>query len=121
VSLGVAVREGGSMGDQERRVGRSGGGEVKRQREEMTADGRYSIYEFIQRRSDWKKIEKTVDKVGRLCVDGGVSADASRPCMPSRSRRIAWSCDVAGCGCFKSGCAFGCRWEGLLCSSGLGS
>jgi hypothetical protein len=22
-----------------------------------------SIYEFIQRRSDWKKIEKTVDKV----------------------------------------------------------
>ena len=23
-----------------------------------------SIYEFIQRRSDWKKIEKTVDKVG---------------------------------------------------------
>ena len=24
---------------------------------------RRSIYEFIQRRSDWKKIEKTVDKV----------------------------------------------------------
>jgi hypothetical protein len=22
-----------------------------------------SVYEFIQRRSDWKKIEKTVDKV----------------------------------------------------------
>lgn len=23
----------------------------------------HSIYEFIQRRADWKKIEKTVDKV----------------------------------------------------------
>ncbi len=27
------------------------------------AHGSASIYEFIQRRSDWKKIEKTVDKV----------------------------------------------------------
>ena len=28
--------------------------------------GSSSIYEFIQRRSDWKKIEKTVDKVGHV-------------------------------------------------------
>jgi hypothetical protein len=28
-----------------------------------------SIYEFIQRRADWKKIEKTVDKVSFRIVD----------------------------------------------------
>jgi hypothetical protein len=39
-----------------------------------------SVYEFIQRRSDWKKIEKTVDKVRfaqqeRYAVTDGHPAD----------------------------------------------
>jgi recyclin-1 len=48
------------------------------------------LYEFIQRRADWKKIEKTVDNVRppssvMFCVEH--SADptcAHSPCMPSR-------------------------------------
>jgi hypothetical protein len=40
-----------------------------------------SIYEFIQRRADWKKIEKTVDKVSSAWMSQPLSSKthADRP------------------------------------------
>lgn len=36
-----------------------------------------SVYEFIQRRSDWKKIEKVVDKASRGLRSSCLAADIS--------------------------------------------
>lgn len=47
-----------------------------------------SIYEFIQRRSDWKKIEKTVDNVS---VNQAPVLTA-RQCTRCLSRRTVLSC-----------------------------
>jgi hypothetical protein len=52
-----------------------------------------SIYEFIQRRADWKKIEKTVDKVSFRIVDDRLKL-MFRPCTPCRSKKIVSSCRI---------------------------
>jgi hypothetical protein len=48
------------------------------------------LYEFIQRRSDWKKIEKTVDKVSLVHRRDSAFSDpvfCARRCMRCLSRK----------------------------------